>query len=188
MIQLSEHIYFMECSYETDRPNLGYIRGDNYALMYEAGASKHHVDDFLDSLAAAGLPKPAFAAISHWHWDHSFGNHYLRENGILTLASRQTNERLREMSAWKWDEASMAARLKSGREIEFVDAMIKLEYPDRDEITVTETDITFSGEMTIDLGGIQCRLIPVDFDICIAGHDEPVTREEFFDFLKQQKA
>jgi glyoxylase-like metal-dependent hydrolase (beta-lactamase superfamily II) len=251
MIRLSENVAVLECSYETDRPNLGYIKGSRCALMYDAGASKRHAGAFLGALRALAVPKPAFAAISHWHWDHSFGNQYLRENGIMTIASRETNEQLRRISAWKWDEPSMAERLKNGDEIEFVDAMIKLEYPDLHEITVTETDITFSREMTLDLGGVQCRLIQVggphsddsiicyvpeekivfagdsngadlygnpweyraetleddidaiaydpvklrnyidkmetlDFDICIAGHDEPVTRKEFFDFLKQR--
>lgn len=56
----------------------------------------------------------------------------------------------------------MKKRLASGEEIEFCDTHIRKEYPNLSEIRVKMADVVISGEKLLDLGGITCRLLPVD--------------------------
>ncbi|MDQ7094400.1 MBL fold metallo-hydrolase [Desulfosporosinus sp. PR] len=71
--QLTERVFYTTHSKEADRPVLGYISGQKYSLMVDSGNSRRHVELFNDSITNEGLRKPDFIAITHWHWDHTFG-------------------------------------------------------------------------------------------------------------------
>lgn len=152
----SEHIYIRPCQHHTDRPNIGYIRGQRGALLFDAGNSGANVEQLKQELAAAGLPAPKFVALSHWHWDHSFGGAFW---GVPVIALRETDGQLRKMAAWTWEDEAMQGRIDTGEEIQFCSEMIKREYPDRSQIRVAGADIVFDGQLTIDLGDVTCQLI-----------------------------
>ena len=154
-IKVSEHIYIRPAQHYTDRPNVGLIVGEKLTLLFEAGNSAANVRQLKAELAQQGLPQPDMVAVSHWHWDHSFGLHGWR---VPSIAGRATNEYLKKVSRWKWDDESMENRVKTGKDIVFCNEMIKREYPDRN-ITVQPADISFDGRMDIDLGGIVCSLV-----------------------------
>lgn len=154
--KLTEHIWIRKFQHYTDRPNIGYIRGDRGALLFDAGNSGANAEQLKEELRAAGLELPKLVALSHWHWDHSFGAVYW---GVPVIAGRETDEQLRKMAAWKWDDESMQRRIDRGEDIVFCTEMIRREYPDRSEIRVAGADIVFDGELTLDLGGVTCRLI-----------------------------
>ena len=154
--KITEHIYFRKCQHYTDRPNIGYIRGEKAALLFDAGNSGDNVAQLKGELEAAGLAMPDFVALSHWHWDHSYGAPHW---GVPVIAGRETDEWLRKMARWEWDDASMARRVESHEDIQFCCDMIKREYPDRSEIRVEPADLVFDGRMTVDLGGVHCELI-----------------------------
>ncbi len=156
--KLTERICYLPFSEETDRPNLGYIRGDKYSLMVDAGNSARHAGLFLSSLMEQGLPAPDYVAITHWHWDHTFGMHALKAKSI---AGRLTDRQLGIVAQWGWDDRSMSGRLASGEEIEFCDSHIRIEYPNRKEITVRTADLVFDRRLSLDLGGITCELLQV---------------------------
>lgn len=232
--QISDRIYYLPALQETDRPVLGYIRGDRYSLMIDAGNSANHVELFHQEIKLCGLPTPDFVAITHWHWDHTFGMCAVKGK---TIASRLTNIELEKVIGWDWSDAAMSMRLQSGEDIEFCDRCIRLEYPDRNEIDVRLADIIFENDLTLDLGGIHCELkriggthsedsvivyIPeekvaftgdvdgpdyyhnngnydknkllqlidymekLDANIFIAGHDEPISKEEVMGYLKDE--
>ena len=46
LIQITDRMWYLPACEETDRPVLGYIRGDRYALQIDAGASPAHAADF----------------------------------------------------------------------------------------------------------------------------------------------
>lgn len=71
--QFSQRIYYTPYQHETDRPNLGYVRGNRLALMFDGGASPKHVAEYESERDRESLPRPGMAVLSHWHWDHSFG-------------------------------------------------------------------------------------------------------------------
>lgn len=155
--KLTDNIYVRKYQHYTDRPNIGLICGTKRALLYDAGNSAANVLMLKKELEDAGLPDPDYVALSHWHWDHSFGMHAW---DVPVIAGRETDAQLRKMMEWKWDDASMQARVNAGDDIVFCTEMIKREYPDRSRIRVTGADIIFDERQTIDLGGgIICELI-----------------------------
>lgn len=155
--KLTEHIYVRPCDGYTDRPNIGLVCGRDRTLLFDAGNSAANVALLRRELTEGGLPQPGLVAVSHWHWDHTFGMHAW---GVPTLAGRETDRQLRNMQKWKWDDTSMQARLDRGEEIVFCSEMIKREYPDRSGIRVSGADIVFDERLTLDLGGgVVCELI-----------------------------
>jgi glyoxylase-like metal-dependent hydrolase (beta-lactamase superfamily II) len=153
--QISDRIYYLPSSSETDRPVLGYIKGDRYSLMVDAGNSAKHVELFHEALRQKGFSIPDYVAITHWHWDHTFGMYAV--NGKV-IASRLTNLQLKKVMKWEWSDDAMKQRLKTGEDIEFCDRCIRLEYPDRTKIKVRMADIEFENELALDLGGVHCEL------------------------------
>ena len=58
LVRLTDRVWFLPHDEPTDRPVLGYIRGDRLSLAVDAGASPAHVADFYRALADEGLPLP----------------------------------------------------------------------------------------------------------------------------------
>ena len=71
--QLTPRVYQLDFSQEQDRPVLGYIRGDRFSLMVDAGNSPEHVQAYLAAVEESGFCQPDFVALTHSHWDHCFG-------------------------------------------------------------------------------------------------------------------
>ena len=228
--KLTERIYYSECDSEVDRPVLGYVLGDNFSVMIDAGNSANHVHDYNCSLVEKGLRKPKYCVITHWHWDHTFGMHAL---DMEIIACCKTNEELHRMSLWDWSDAAMKQRLISGKEIEFADEHIRAEYSQLEDIKVVPAAFTFDKKIVLDCGNITCEcmhltsahsedsvviyipeekvifigdiynddfysnhyrdlektrklyqaLNEIDFDMAVAGHSEPVKKNDILNFL-----
>lgn len=148
--KFTEHVYVYKYDGFTDRPNIGLVLGSKYALLYDAGNSAAHVELMKKDLVKQGLPLPNYIVLSHWHWDHSFGAAFWN---VPVIAGKETNEQLKRVQQWKWDDQSMADRVTRREDIVFCNEMIKREYPDRSKIRVVTADIVFAGRMMIDLGG-----------------------------------
>ena len=153
--KISGNVYYTDHEEATDRPAMGYIKGDKYSLMVESGNSKANVNLFLKHLKENGLKEPDFVAISHSHWDHSYGLSYLN---AVSIACDKTNALLREMAEWKWSENMLTEYVTEDKIPLFCEPHIRLEYPDLSEIKVKPADIEFKSEMTIDLGNQPCIL------------------------------
>ncbi len=145
--QLTDRIYLYPCEEERDRPLLGLIVGDRLSLAVDAGHSKAHVDDFYAALQRKGLPLPDVTALTHWHWDHTFGMHAVHG---LTAAGRATNEQLKQILQ-SWTEASKQAYCR-------MDAHIAAEYAGGQDMQVVLADIVFEDRLEIDLGGVTAQL------------------------------
>jgi glyoxylase-like metal-dependent hydrolase (beta-lactamase superfamily II) len=154
--KLGEHTWYRSPDPYTDRPSIGFIRGRERSLLFEAGNSAAHAALLREELLSTGLPYPDFVAVSHWHWDHTFG---LAAWNAVTVAGKETNERLQQLSSWQWDDASMQERIRTGEDIVFCSEMIRREYPDRSKIHVVCANVSFVDELRIDLGGVQCVLL-----------------------------
>jgi metal-dependent hydrolase (beta-lactamase superfamily II) len=109
--KMSDRIYYLPNEEETDRPVLGYINGNKYSLAVDAGNSSKHVDKFYKELSDSNLRLPDYTVITHWHWDHTFGMHAVPGK---TVSAKLTNERLKEVAAWKWSDEDMKDRLETG--------------------------------------------------------------------------
>ena len=109
--QVTQRVWCLPWEEERDRPSLYYIRGDRRSLAGDAGSSPAHVAQFYAALEKRGLPLPDFTAVTHWHWDHTFG---LGAVQGVTLASALTNRKLRQVRAWEWTPEAMAQRERRG--------------------------------------------------------------------------
>ena len=164
LIKVTERVYFLPNEQETDRPLLGYIKGDKYSLMIDGGNSRNHIEKFNQSLKEFNLRIPDYAAITHFHWDHTYGMHAIKGQ---TIACKITNEKLKIMTNWKWSDDAMKERLLTGEDIEFADTNIREEYKSLQDIKVVTSDIVFNDELELDLGGVNIILRNV-----IAPHSE----------------
>ncbi len=156
--RLTNRVFYTKYNHYSDRPNLGYVKGDKFSLMFDAGASPEHVQEYFEALDEKNLPHPDFAVISHWHYDHAFGMCAL---GMPTIATRQTNDQLALSKDWTWDEAFLQSKIEGHGAISFCLDMLGKEYGDRSRIRVSTADIVFTERMTIDLGGAICELLHV---------------------------
>ncbi len=153
----SERFFVFPYDRKTDRPNLYYLKGDHCAVAVDAGNSAEHVRAFYRELEKSKLPLPDLTVISHWHWDHTFGLCAVHGKSIST---RKTQDKLREVSLWKWSPEEMRKREKTGEEIPFCSRCILEEYADLKTIRVVSTDQAITEETELDLGGIHVKLIP----------------------------
>ena len=131
--KLSEHIWYTPFESERDRPNLGYVKGDNWSLAIDAGHSEAHVKEFYALLEKEGLPLPSLTVLTHWHWDHTFGMHAV--NG-LCLANKKTNSYLAE---WK-------RKIETNGPDEFfaLDGSIRNEYAENRTVIVKLADMVLT--------------------------------------------
>ena len=97
--QLTPRVYQLDFSQEQDRPVLGYIRGDRFSLMVDAGNSPEHVQAYLAAVEESGFCQPDFVALTHSHWDHCFG---LASLPMPSIACVQTRQSLEMVSCLQW--------------------------------------------------------------------------------------
>lgn len=141
---ITNKVFYYPHQTDTDRPMLAYLKGNKFALAIDAGNSAMHVEEFYGALEAAGLRKPDFTIITHWHWDHTFGMHHI---GGTSIAHRKTNELLRQEKN----------KLSDGAYVDFLkedDPCFGREYAGDKEIIVVSSDMEFADELILDLGGI----------------------------------
>ena len=158
---LSERILYSQPDHSSDRPILAAILGDRFTLMVDAGNSRRHTQSFLVQLCEQTGRQPDLVAITHWHWDHTFGMASLDTPTIGHIALRQNLARLK---AQTWTEAALEARVATGEEIAFCAEHLRLEYPDLTRVEIALPTMTIAHTMTIDLGGLTCDLIPLPTD------------------------
>lgn len=159
--QLSPRIWWLDPYAATDRPTLGVIVGQTGSLIVDGGASPAHIHALHAAITQHGLPAPHFAAITHWHWDHIFG---LSALAVPTFASAETQRIVQILTALDWRDAALDERVATGHEIAFCWDMIRLELPDRADLTLRAPEIGFAQTLTVDLGDITCRLIHIGGD------------------------
>ena len=165
--KLTDNIYYTEPEETTDRPTMGYIKGEKYSLMVEAGNSAKTVNKFNSALLSLGLPPADFTVVTHSHWDHTFGMHALNS---VSVALDKTNEILSFMENLKWSQSLLNEYVKKDIIPLFCKPHIENEYGNLSEITVRPADISFSGEMTLDLGGQKCifkNIVSPHTDDCV---------------------
>jgi glyoxylase-like metal-dependent hydrolase (beta-lactamase superfamily II) len=154
LIKQTDRVYYLPSDAENDRPLLGYIAGDRYSLMIDAGVSEEHNRMLIDDLPKMELKYPDFVVLTHWHWDHSFGLYSLKS---VSLACEATNEKLSPMPKWLWDDDAIEKRIQKGEQSRVFGESIKREYPKR-QLKIKTADIAFKNGISIDLGGTTCDI------------------------------
>ena len=185
-----------------DRPMLAYVKGDRLSLAIDAGYSSLHMKDFYEAIEAADFRKPDFTAITHWHYDHTFGMHAIKG---VSIAHKKTNEFLRSQQE-KAEDPSYIEILKNE------DEHFRKEYCGQKELNIVLSDFEFSDEITLNLGNVTARIfhtvsphsedtaciyIPeeklaslirtidsTDCEYCVLSHCEPLKKEHLLEYLK----
>ena len=129
--------------------------------MVDAGNSPAHASLLLDGLASMGQSRPAFVALTHWHWDHVFG---ISGSGIPIIAQRETAKMLRQMAGLDWSDEALDQRVEEGTEIPFIRDMLKAEWPERAHLRLRPPEISFTDQLELDLGGVRCEIKHVGGD------------------------
>lgn len=159
---IGERFWYMTPVSETDRPILGIVAGSERTLMIDAGNSEAHANLFMEMIKEKGVDMPSYVVLTHWHWDHIFGLSAL-ENA-LSISSTKTKKEIEKLRPLAWSNDAIDQRVAEGTEIEFCANAIKLEFPDKRNITITLPVMTFEDEVEVDLGGITCIIKHVGGD------------------------
>lgn len=159
--KLTDRVYYMPHSEETDRPSLGLICGSKYSLVVDSGNSPKHAKEFLSEIESMDIPPLKYLVITHNHWDHIFG---IKEMGLITISNCNTKAILDETKKLKWDDVSLEKYIKEGKFSEFTISCIKKEIADREKFQIGNLDITYKDCMEIDLGDITCIIEAVGGD------------------------
>ena len=149
--KFSDKIYYTKHRYMFLEPTIGYIKGKNFSVMIDTGNSKGQIERFFKELEEAGLPKPAYAILTHYHWDHSFGAAY---TDIPVIATNRTKEHLEKLQTWQWTDESMAERVKNNLAVQYsVDVFKKIYGPENErDVKIKLPDIVKYNDITINLG------------------------------------
>ena len=147
--KIGAHTWIFPLDSAKDRPNLGYVLGENTALAIDAGHSSSHVEDFYEALDREGLPLPDCTVITHWHWDHTFGMHAVRGR---TMARPETNRHLNEIRQRLEEDPSY------GRKFLQSDPCIRREYAGGVPLVVVPADVELTANTTLDLGGVTAEI------------------------------
>ena len=147
--KIGAHTWIFPLDSAKDRPNLGYVLGENTALAIDAGHSSSHVEDFYEALDREGLPLPDCTVITHWHWDHTFGMHAVRGR---TMARPETNRHLNEIRQRLEEDPSY------GRKFLQSDPCIRREYAGGVPLAVVPANVELTANTTLDLGGVTAEV------------------------------
>ena len=141
----------MPPDHSLDRPLLGYIKGERLSVAVDAGSSPSHAGLFYDELRQSGLPLPGITVLTHSHWDHSFG---LAAIHGISIANDITYKHLQDDMATPPDELFHSYISEDY-------SYLRKEYPSPDSISIALPDISFSGRLSIDAGGLSIELLHV---------------------------
>lgn len=153
--QLTKNIQYLPYG-ENDRPTLAAISGTEHTLLVDAGNSPNHAKLFLACASKCHLSPIKWIFLTHWHWDHCFG---LEAMNFTSVSHKKTLEELRKLGQLEWNDDALNARVQEGTEIEFVQDMIRQEYPDpHRNLSIALPELVFSAEIEIGLGGLHCYI------------------------------
>jgi glyoxylase-like metal-dependent hydrolase (beta-lactamase superfamily II) len=159
--ELSPHILIMHAEHDTDRPILAAVSGSRRTLLMDAGNSPAHAELFREELARRGWRQPDLLALTHWHWDHTFG---MTAWNVPVIAHEETALVLNRLAGLNGSDEELEGLVQEGTISEESVAHIRLEYGSPRVITVDTPDIIFNGSITVDLGGVTCELSHVGGD------------------------
>lgn len=160
-VSVSKHVDWYTPDERTDRPALGAIHGTDATLIVEGGASIAHLGGFLAELSARGRPPVVAIALTHWHWDHSFGSAAV---DVPVIAHHDTARELATQASYEWSDDALDERVRDGRELAFCAEMMRLELGDRAGLRIVLPTVIFTTEHTMDLGGAHAVIRHVGGD------------------------
>jgi glyoxylase-like metal-dependent hydrolase (beta-lactamase superfamily II) len=96
-----DNLYVFEYDTVTDRPNIGYIKGDKYNLMIDCCGGLNQVTSLKSWLKLNNLSNPDYIVLTHHHWDHSFGLAYFDNHSISSKYTKSIIDSIIDMKPRK---------------------------------------------------------------------------------------
>lgn len=155
LLAVTPRVYYMPFEKEQNRPSLGFLRGDRFCLMIDAGNTPLQATSFLGELSQMGFPAPSFVALTHSHWDHSFG---LSALPFPSIACLQTRRSLEKVSRLSWTPQAMELNAEKGIIPSMIVPAIQNSFPDSEKIRIVLPNIVFEESLTLHLGHCTCIL------------------------------
>lgn len=158
LLRVSDGVYYSTKDDYYDQPCLYAVVGSRRTLMVDGGVTPDRAREFVSLLRRETGRGADFAAVTHWHWDHTFG---LPGIDAPVLACVETARHIARMAGYSsWSDEALEARICSGEEIGACAENIRKNYPGgaRSRISLRSPDILFDGLLELDLGGLTCRL------------------------------
>jgi len=153
--RLTPRVYLLPTTKGSEKPSLGYICGDRFSLMIDAGNTPRYAQAFLTEIESAGLRKPNFVALTHSHWDHCFG---LSGLSMPSIACVETRQSLEMVSRLQWTPNAIEENIRKGIVPSMIVPAIRENFPDPTKIRVVLPNIVFQSQMTLDLENCTCVL------------------------------
>lgn len=132
--QLAEGVFRRR--YQSLDLNIGLVVGELGALVYDTRASHRQARVLIDEVRQVTSKPVRWAVNSHWHWDHTFGNHEFA--GAAIYGHERCRERLL-IDGVSAKEDALEWVGEAGRE-------------QLDAVVITPPTNTFTRKATIDLG------------------------------------
>ncbi|KGE73833.1 hypothetical protein DC28_01045 [Spirochaeta lutea] len=155
-------MWYLPQDERTDRPVLGYVRGTEGALMVDAGMGPGHVADFFEGIRKHVLPSPDRVVLTHWHWDHVLGLDDLSRCGLKAYGRGETDRELEGLRGKDWSDSGLDAMVRAGDLPAFSRDCIRREIPEAAQRKIGGLDILVGDERSLDLGGLEVSLVPLD--------------------------
>lgn len=151
--KVTERIYYLMNENKTERPALGIVKGEKYCLVVDAGNSPKHAEILIREIEKMNFPPAKYVVATHHHWDHIFG---LGRWDAITIASEKTCELSNIYRGINLDDNSLEIAKQNNIFNDFDIKCIKEEIEDRDNFQLVNFDLSFKGELKLNLGGITC--------------------------------
>ncbi|MDO4814518.1 MAG: MBL fold metallo-hydrolase [Gemella sp.] len=148
LYKFSDRVFYSKHRFMYLEPAIGYIKGDNFSIMIDAGNSKNQIEGFFADLRENSLDVPSYIVLTHYHWDHSFGAYY---TDIPLISSLKSKKYLQTMKEWEWSHTAIDARVSGRKETKFSADIMKKVYPEG-EVNIKIPDLTRSNNFSLDLG------------------------------------
>lgn len=136
--------------------NAGLIVGSGASLLVDTLFDLRLAGEMLDGVATVTENRPITTVVNtHSDGDHIFGNEILAARGAEIIASAAAAERMTQ-DAVDGVVDIMRSPGEDGDFVRHIFGSFRI-----DEVTVTPPHRTFTGELTLDIGGREVRLIEV---------------------------
>jgi len=143
--QLSEHVYWIPDQKKPIIPNVGIVVGERATLVIDTGLGETNGKIVLNEARKVSKTDRFYVAASHTHPEHDLGAMAFPENATIVRSKAQQQD-ITEQGM------GLAKRFATFSPI----AAEQLE-----GAYIRDSDLIFDTEMTLDLGGVHVRLIPI---------------------------
>jgi glyoxylase-like metal-dependent hydrolase (beta-lactamase superfamily II) len=141
-VELSDGVFVIPDNRVPVVPNVGVVVGDQAALVIDTGLGRRNGEYVLEHARRLAGGRPLYLTITHFHPGHGFGAQAFTGAATIIYNRAQREELRRKGTAYidmfKGLGPSIAAEL--------------------DDIELTDPDITYDGQVEIDLGGHTAAL------------------------------